>query len=160
MSFSNDAINAALGIADGSALDRLRALRPEFVAGAEACRASVLTPDEDLGLSPELRAALGRRVANGGGNARLAEGYPLPADPELALLATGDMPDDPALAALARHSDMIANSPAKAGRQDLATLQDAGFTVPQIIALSELLAYACYQIRVVHGLNLLKEPRP
>ena len=150
---------AALEVTDGSILDALRSRRPEFVEGAEACRAAVLFPEEDLGLSRDLRAALGRRVAAGAGNPELLESYPVPAGPDLQALAGGGMPDDPALAALARHADMIAATPAKAGREHLQALLDAGYTVAQIVALSELLAYACYQIRVVHGLNLLAEDR-
>ena len=39
----------------------------------------------------------------------------------------------------------------------LDALLEAGLTVPQVIALSELLAFACFQIRVAHGLSLLEE---
>ncbi len=160
MRSSSDAIDLALEVTSGSALSELRALRPEFVEGAEACRAAVLFPEEDLGLPPELRAALARRVAATAAYPRLVEGYPMPVDPAFAALARGEMPEDPALAALARHADLIAMTPSVSGPGDLQALRDAGFTVPQIIALSELLAYACYAIRVVHGLNLLKAPRP
>lgn len=159
MTAAPDAIDQSLGIAPGSPLHALRALRPEFVSGAEACRAAVLHPEEAMDLSPELRRAIARRVVAGAGHDRLTDGYPRPADPALAALADGEMPEDPALAALARHADLIAETPAKAGPEHLSTLQEAGFSVPQIIALSELLAFACYQIRVVHGLDLLKETR-
>ena len=71
-------------------------------------------------------------------------------------MAEGGTPDDPQLAALAAHADMIASNPAAAGADHLQALLAAGFSVPQVIALSELLAFVCFQIRVVHGLSLLK----
>jgi uncharacterized protein YciW len=45
--------------------------------------------------------------------------------------------------------------PGWASEVDLHRLLEVGLTVPQIIALSELLAFVCFQIRVVHGLSLL-----
>lgn len=155
-----DAIDQALDVTHGAPLQALRAERADFVAGAEACRAAVLTPDEDLGLSVELRAAVARRVARGSHNARLIEGFPQPSDPELAALAAGEMPRDPALRLLGEHADRIAAAPGASGAGHLRALQEAGYTVAQIVALSELLAYVCYQIRVVHGLGLLKDPHP
>lgn len=159
MTTTTDAIDQVLGIEAGSPLHALRALRPEFVSGAEACRDAVLHPEQTLDLPAELRSALARRVVAGADDEKLTASYPYPDDPALAALADGEMPESPSLAALARHADMIAAHPAKSGAEHLAALQEAGFTVPQIIALSELLAFACYQIRVVHGLRLLKEVR-
>ncbi|MBT9384364.1 esterase [Pseudooceanicola sp. CBS1P-1] len=156
MTGSPDAIDSAIGLSPTDSLHALRALRPEFVSGSEDCRAAVLTPAADLGLSPALRMAVARRVAATAEMPRLLAGYPAPADPALAALAEGETPEDPALAALARHADMIARTPRAASAAHLAALQEAGYTVPQIIALSELLAYVCYQIRVVAGLSLLK----
>lgn len=89
MTHTPDAIDTALDIAPGSPLHALRAKRPAFVAGAEACRAAVLFPQEDLGLSSALRNALARRVSAGAGNARLTDGFALPSDPALATLAPG-----------------------------------------------------------------------
>lgn len=153
----NDAINAALTLTPEDALYALRARRPSFVDGAEACRASVLNPEEDLGLSSDLRRAVAHRGAAFARNAALLAGYPAPANPALRDLASGAMPDDPSLAALARHTDMIVSTPAEASREHLQDLLSAGFAVPQIIALSELLAQVCYEMRIVHGLSLLKE---
>lgn len=157
MTQSLDAIDLAAGLTADSPLHAIRAVRPEFVAGAEACRAAVLTPKEDLGLTPELRNALGRRVALGANNSQLLTGYPMPLAADLIDLAQGKIMTDSKLAALARHADMIAAQPAKAGSADLEALQQAGYSVPQIIALSELLAYVCFQIRVAHGLRILGE---
>ncbi len=154
---TTDAIDTALGLTAGDALSQLRARRPEFVGGAEAARAAVLHPEDDLGLSPELRLAVAHRAAAFADNAALLAGYPAPDAPDLCDLARGGTPPDAALAALARHTEMIAATPARASEADLQALRSAGFTVPQIIALSELLAQVCYEMRIVHGLSLLKE---
>lgn len=156
MTRHSDAIDRAAGLAPGGELHALRRLRPEFVDGAEACRAAVLTPEEGLDLSEDLRQAVACRVARGAQNPALLAGYRVPEATDLAALARGETPADPSLAALARHADMIASRPAEARAEDLAALQAVGFTVPQIIALSELLAYVCFQIRVAHGLALME----
>jgi uncharacterized protein YciW len=153
----HDAINTALGVTAGDPLSQLRARRPEFVSGAETARAAVLHPEDDLGLSPDLRHAVAHRAAAFADNAALLAGYPAPDAADLHDLAKGGTPKDPALAALARHTDMIAAKPARASEADLQALLAAGFTVPQITALSELLAQVCYETRIVHGLSLLKE---
>ncbi|MGO4853275.1 hypothetical protein [Phaeovulum sp. W22_SRMD_FR3] len=156
MTRKSDAIDRAAGLAPEGAIHALRRFRPEFVDGAEACRAAVLSPEEALGLSEDLRQAVAYRAARGAENPALLGVYRVPEGADLATLARGETPADPALAALARHADMIAARPAEASGQDLAMLQAAGFTVPQIIALSELLAYVCFQIRVAHGLALME----
>jgi uncharacterized protein YciW len=152
-----DAIDRAAGLEPGTPVYGVRDLRPEFLAGAEACRMGVLAPADDLGLSPALRGAIARRVARTSDNPTLVASYPLPETPELAALADGGDPSDPYLAAIAVHADMIGRDPGRASAEDLQRLLDAGLTVPQVIALSELLAYVCFQIRIVHGLTLLKD---
>jgi uncharacterized protein YciW len=151
-----DAIDQAAGLAPEGVIHALRRVRPEFVTGAESCRAAVLHPEEDLGLSQDLRQAIAHRVAMGAQNRALLAGYRVPDAPALRALALGETPEDPALAALARHADMIAQDPARSSAQDLSALQEVGYTVPQIIAVSELLAYVCFQIRVAHGLALME----
>jgi len=152
-----DAIDRAAGLERDTPTYDVRDRRSEFLAGAEACRIGVLEPADDLGLSPEIRMAIGRRVARTSGNRRIVAAYPLPKAPALAAFAEGGDPSDPYLAAIAAHADMIAREPGRSSAADLQHLLDAGLTVPQVIALSELLAFVCFQIRVVHGLALLKE---
>lgn len=135
---------------------RLAARRPKFIQGAIACREAVLTPKDGLGLSSELRNAVALRVIRASGAGKLASGFAAPTDADLVLLAEGKLPHAEALRALALHADMIAMDPAMAGDADLVKLQDAGYSVPQIIAISELLAYACYCVRIQAGFDLLE----
>lgn len=154
---TKDAIDTALGVHCGDALHRLRADRPAFVEGAQACRASVLYPEDDLGLSSDLRHAVAHRAAAFAANPALLTGYPAPDAPALRELANGSLPENPALAALAYHTDLIVTNPGEATEAHLHDLLAAGYSVPQIIAISELLAQVCYETRIVHGLSLLKE---
>ena len=154
---SCDAIDLAARLDPEGQTFALRGRRPEYVAGAEACRAAVLAPQDDLGLAAPLRAAVARRVALTAGNEALLAGYAIPESPAYRALATGDMPANPLQRALAIHADLIAVAPGESGPEHLQALQEAGLSVPQVIALSELLAYVCFEIRVAHGLSLLQE---
>lgn len=73
-----DAMDRAAGLNPAGEVFALRGQRPEYVTGAEACRTSVLAPEDDLGLAPPLRAAIARRVALSAGNDVLLAGYALP----------------------------------------------------------------------------------
>lgn len=153
-----DAIDRAAGLAPGDALHALRRLRPEFVDGAELCRVSVLTPASDQGLSPDLRAAVAQRMALQNADPLLAEPYG-GADPELCRLAEGETDLSGPLASIAAHVDLVTQTPAKATAESLRRLERAGLTNPQIVALSELIAYVNFQARIAAGLRLMKEAR-
>lgn len=131
--------------------------RPEFAEGAKNCRRAVLTPKDTLDLSYDLRAAVARRITKTAAKPNdLLKGYPVPKDQTLLTFSNGESCEDPKLTMLATHVDMIASEPDKASEQHLSDLQSVGFSVPQIIAISELCAYACFQIRLTHGLSLLE----
>lgn len=151
-----DPTDRAAGLTQNDKIFDLRAQRPEFLNGAEDSRRAVLMPQDDLGLSTDLRHAIAHRVARTAKNPELEAQYPLSKDPDLEALALGNEVDDPRLAAIAAHADMIATSPERAAKDDLDALIQAGFSIPQVIALSELLAFVCFQIRIAHGLALLK----
>lgn len=157
MKMRPDAIDRAAGLDPSDPAFSIRDQRPEFVNGTAACQPSVLTPKNDLGLSPDLRAAIARRVAATSENAALIAEYPAPSCETLLALAEGQEPTDPQLKAIAQHADMIARSPGEARKAHLQELADAGLSTPQIIALSELLAFVCFQIQVAHGISLLRQ---
>lgn len=158
----NDLINQMAGIDAGSPRDKLRRLRPEYVSGVEACRYSVLTPQDDQGLSAALRVVLALRMARALGvpaqvafYQRLADDLP-PSQSHQGLGADGKG-DDAAFQALVYHCDNVTNSPAMSTQQDLGRLQQVGWTTPQIIALSELIAFINFESRIVAGLSALGE---
>jgi len=64
--------------------------------------------------------------------------------------------DDTRLAALIRHVDLIANDPKSATGDAIEALKGAGISEPDIVRLSELVAFLSYQLRVAAGLKLMR----
>lgn len=156
-----DVIDKAAGLSADEALFHARRFRPEFVDGAEACRRSVLLPENDQGLSAALRMALARRIAALNADAPLTAEYDTLLDsqrPDSALraLAAGDTPQTEPLATLARHADRITLTPDRADASDITRLEQAGLNNPQIVALSELIAFVNFQTRIAAGLRLMR----
>lgn len=148
-----DAIDRAAGLSPEDARYAQRRLRPEFVQGAEVCRASVLTPATDHALDPALRVALARRMALMNGDGTLADQYAVGDDH--ADVASGSIDLAEPLATIVRHVDMVTRAPSMATANDIAKLEAAGLTHPQIVALSELIAFVNFQSRVIAGLRLM-----
>ncbi|MEJ4047061.1 hypothetical protein [Erwinia sp. SLM-02] len=156
-----DAIDKAAGLSPDDALFSARRFRAEFVEGAEACRRSVLMPENDLGLNAALRLALARRIAALNNDlpliaeydALLADTQP---DDSLQALAAGESALAEPLATLAHHSDLITRTPDRADADAIRRLEQAGLNNPQIVALSELIAFVNFQTRVTAGLRLMR----
>ncbi|ESY64118.1 hypothetical protein X743_31950 [Mesorhizobium sp. LNHC252B00] len=156
-----DAIDKAAGLSPDDELFRARRFRPEFVQGAEECRISVLHPAHDQGLAPILRVALARRMAALNGDAALVEQFDtqlaqLDATGQLLAVAQGETALKEPLATIARHADLVTLTPKKAQASDIALLAQAGLSNPQIVALSELIAFVNFQTRVATGLRLMR----
>ncbi|AMG56418.1 CMD domain-containing protein [Pantoea vagans] len=157
----SDAIDQAAGLTPEEALYQTRRLRPEFVEGAEACRLSVLTPEDEQGLPADLRLALARRMAVLNHDVPLQRDYQaqlaaLNPSEALLALAAGDVVNEEPLATLARHTDLVTQQPIQATEQHIRLLEQAGFSNPQIVALSELIAFVNFQTRVAAGLRLMR----
>lgn len=157
----SDAIDQAAGLTPEEALYQTRRLRPEFVEGAEACRVSVLTPEDDQGLPADLRLALAQRMAVLNYDAPLQRDYQAqlatlnPSEALLALASGCAVAEEP-LATIARHADMVTQQPIQATEQHIRLLEQAGLSNPQIVALSELIAFVNFQTRVAAGLRLMR----
>ncbi|MBB2187270.1 hypothetical protein HLH32_12930 [Gluconacetobacter liquefaciens] len=157
-----DAIDEATGLVPGDALFALRRQRPDFVTGAELCRHALLTPADDQGLAPPLRLALARRMAALNADGPLTATYDAALDTagardDLTQLAAGKIPLPGPLRAMALHCDRVTRDNRSASEADIAALAAASLSTPQIIALSELIAFVNYQCRVTAGLRLLKD---
>lgn len=156
-----DAIDKAAGLSPDEALFNARRFRPEFVQGAEQCRLSVLQPANDQGLAKDLRVALACRMATLNNDPALTAEYEAqlatwhPAEPLLALAAGETALAEP-LAAIVRHVDRVTLTPGKAQAEDMRKLEEAGLDNPQIVALSELIAFVNFQTRVAAGLRLMR----
>lgn len=156
-----DAMDKAAGLSPDDPIYKARRFRPEFVEGAELCRLSVLTPKDGLGLSSVLRLALARRMAKLNADEVLVSDYEeqlatLAPSEELLALSRGATELSEPFATIARHVDLITLSPIKAQASDVKRLADAGLDNPQIVALSELIAFVNFQTRVAAGLRLMR----
>lgn len=156
-----DAMDKAAGLSPDDALFAARRFRPEFVQGAEECRLSVLQPANDQGLAPNLRVALARRMAALNADPVLMAEYDvqlaqLGPTEQLLALARGEADLEQPLATIARHVDLITLTPKKAEASHIALLAQAELNSPQIVALSELIAFVNFQTRVATGLRLLR----
>lgn len=156
-----DAMDKAAGLSQDDPVFEARRFRPEFVQGAELCRLSVLQPAADRGLSPALRVAIARRISALNADQVLVADYHAqlldlePTESQLAL-ANGDTAREEPLATIARHVDLVTLAPGDAQASDIARLSDAGLDNPQIVALSELIAFVNFQTRVAAGLRLMR----
>lgn len=156
-----DAMDRAAGLSPDDALFAARRFRPEFVQGAEECRLSVLQPANDQGLAPNLRAALARRMAALNADPVLMAEYDvqlaqLGPTEQLLALARGEADLEEPLATIAKHVDLITLTPKKAEGSHIVLLAQAGLNNPQIVALSELIAFVNFQTRVATGLRLMR----
>ncbi|MCA0014960.1 hypothetical protein LB561_19495 [Mesorhizobium sp. B292B1B] len=156
-----DAMDKAAGLSPDDALFVARRFQPEFVRGAEECRLSVLQPENDQGLAPNLRVALARRMAALNADPVLVAEYDaqlaqLGPTEQLLSLARGETDLNEPLAIIARHVDLITLTPKKAEASHIALLAQAGLNNPQIVALSELIAFINFQTRVATGLRLMR----
>ena len=156
-----DAMDKAAGLSPGDALFNARRFRPEFVQGAELCRLSVLQPATNQGLATALRLALAVRMAALNADQALIAEYRtkltnLEPTEQLLALAQGATNLDEPLATIARHVDLITLTPKKAEAGDITRLAEAGLNNPQIVALSELIAFVNFQTRVAAGLRLMR----
>lgn len=156
-----DALDKAAGLIPDDTIFKARRARPEFVEGAELCRLSVLSPQHGLGLAADMRIALAQRIAALNADQALTEEYGRqlsalePAPPLLAVAqGSSDLPER--LATICRHVDLITLTPSIAQKSDITRLEEAGLTNPQIVALSELIAFVNFQTRVATGLRLMR----
>ena len=160
----SDQIDILSGLEPASELYGIRRERPDFVQGTEICREAVLRPHAGFGITHSMRTALAARMARMVGLGELASTYEALLEDEgnalLAAIAAGD--DLPSTAdrftiALVRHADLVTKSPRDCTRADIERLEEAGLTNPQIIALSELIAFVNFEARVIAGLTVLEE---
>jgi uncharacterized protein YciW len=119
--------------------------RAELMAASLRNQRAVLAPDDPGGLAPAARLFLASRIARLNGDDALAAHY-----------AGGAAPaDDARWPAILRHVDLVTTRPKDATPADIAALRDAGVADPDIVRLSQLIAFVNYQVRVIAGLKLI-----
>ncbi|MGI5350497.1 CMD domain-containing protein [Streptomyces sp. CA-250714] len=124
----------------------LRTYRDKAYARTQGAHDALLTGTADSGLGRDERAALAAYAAELDGAPKLAAHY----------RSLGPAPAPSArFTALRRHADLLVLAPSTAGPKDIAVLEDAGWSAPEIVAASQLIAFVTYQSRLVAGLRAL-----
>lgn len=164
-----DVLNALLHIEDGSALAELRAQRPEATSHTQGSYQALFTDPPTTSVSPAERFATALRVAALHQEPAIIDHYterlraaPGVSEALIAAVLAGSGPDLSArLQAILAHVDLLVIRPAAATPADLKALQAAGLSAPEIVTVSQIIAFVSYQIRVYIGLTLLRgDDRP
>ncbi|MCW5116149.1 hypothetical protein B7L17_007510 [Burkholderia cenocepacia] len=157
-----DTIDAAAGLREGDAVAALRRARDKVLLPTQLSEAALFDPAlPDLSLIERLHTA--RYVARQSNAHALADIY------RPRLLDAGGTLDDieradaDALDALPRrlgaillHAKRLTHAPADARASDLDALKSAGLTTSAIVALSQLVAFVAYQLRVAAAARALQ----
>ncbi|MBR8183924.1 hypothetical protein KDW54_16120 [Burkholderia ambifaria] len=157
-----DTIDAVAGLRDGDAVAALRRAREKVLLHTRLSEAALFDPAlSDLSLTERLHVA--RYVAQKSNALALAETY------RARLVEAGGTLDDIAhtdadafdalprrTGAILAHARLLTLSPVDARPSDLDALKSAGLTTPAIVALSQLVAFVAYQLRVAVAAQALQ----
>lgn len=157
-----DTIDAVAGLRDGDAVAALRRARDKVRLHTRLSEAALFDPAlPDLSLIERLHAA--RYVAQKSNAHALAEAYRarlVDAGGTLDEIARADADAFDALprrvGAILAHARLLTLAPVDARPSDLDTLKTAGLTTPAIVALSQLVAFVAYQLRVAVAAQALQ----
>ncbi|MFL9874986.1 CMD domain-containing protein [Paraburkholderia megapolitana] len=157
-----DTVDRIAGLATGSTVAALRGARAKVALHTQLSEAALFDPSlTALTLRERLYAAwYSAHLANAH---TVAETYrqrlvetDAPSN-ELAAVTTGTHGIlSRRLAAILDHARLLTLAPATAHATGLRTLQEAGLTTPAIVALSQLIAFVSYQLRVVAATRALQ----
>jgi len=158
-----DVINQLAGLRPDAKIAGVRALRPDVVRHTQGSYDTLLAPKETSGLTHIERALVGLRVAYLDASPTLAAHYRqqlvklgAPADTITAI--EEEYPSkglDARTAAILRHADLVNHTPGHATEVDLRELQSDGLSAPEIVTLSQLIAFLSYQVRVLAVVSVL-----
>jgi len=159
----NDVIDKLSGLQAGGALHALRHQREKVAVASQGSYDALFDPAlEGIGLDERLLVALyACRLA---GASEVAAHYrtrldALPADvTQIAVAASGTPEQLPEgrLRAMLAFTRALTERPVEGDKAALHTLPAAGISTPAVVALSQLIAFISYQIRVVAGLKAMK----
>lgn len=154
-----DTIDAAAGLREGDAVAALRRARDKVLLPTQLSEAALFDPAlPGLSLIERLHAA--RYVARQSNAHALADIYRtrlLDAGGTLADIEQADADALPRrLGAILLHAKRLTHAPVDAHASDLDALKSAGLTTPAIVALSQLVAFVTYQLRVAAAARALQ----
>ncbi|MBP0605578.1 MULTISPECIES: CMD domain-containing protein [Burkholderia] len=157
-----DTIDAAAGLREGDAVAALRRARGKVLLHTQLSEAALFDPPLP-DLSPVERLHAARYVARQSNAHALTDIY------RTRLLDAGGTLDDieradadafdalpRRLGAILLHAKRLTHAPVDARAADLAALKSAGLTTSAIVALSQLIAFVAYQLRVAAAARALQ----
>ncbi len=160
-----DVIDTMLGEDAAGAVSGLRAQKPELATQMQAYYETVFdpAPESAAALSPAERWAAAIRTASHTGSTTVVSWYSnqaVRADVPEAIIATAlDIENvefgSERLDAIMRHVDLVTTSPVESRREDIEALAGAGLSPTGIVALSQVIAYVSYQLRLVAALRAI-----
>ncbi len=148
---SPDLVDRIAGIPADSTLGLMRRQRADIFLHTQGSHDVLVTPADPAGVSLQERAAIALVMAEHDHNAALAAHYRALSE------RAGGMPQGPRWEALLSHTKMLAAAPGDATADDLRKLEAVGLSSRDIVAVSQLIAFVSYQVRLVAGLRLLKQ---
>ena len=150
MSETTDVIDSLLEVGENSRLARLRGEHPEVRARTQSCYLALFNPPTSSGLSLHERLAPALRVAELHEIESLAAHYRGRIRNE-----TPDAEASGRVIAMLRHAELVTRYPAKAVQRDLVKLAALGLAPPDIVTLSQIIAFVAYQARVLVAFGYL-----
>ena len=143
----SDLIEDLLDIAPASPLATLRAERAAIRQHAEGAYRELVVPDAPGGVSLAERAALAVLVAEMEGDDALAGRY--------RALGAGDA--GPRWGLLRPYAEMVAARPKAVDQAAIDALLAAGLSAQDVVAVTQLVAFVPYQVRVLAGLRAMQD---
>jgi uncharacterized protein YciW len=152
-----------LGLDAASPLGLLRRQRAEILQHEEGAYRELVLPPAPGGVSLAERAALALRVALAEGDAALAGHYRalLHAAGDAALTAAAEVFPAPdggdRHAVLFRYADTVASRPEAVDQAEIDRLSGFGLSAQDIVAVTQLVSFVPYQVRLLAGLRQMME---
>lgn len=160
-----DILNSLLGIAEGSPLAALRAERAAATRHTQGSYDALFGGHLATSVLRTERLAAALRVSVLHDEAAFVEHFATllrdaPGGTEAVVRGVSGWPQSDGLPgrlpAILKHVELLVLNPAAASPADLDLLLAAGLTTPEIVTVSQLIAFTSYQIRVYVGLALLR----
>lgn len=160
-----DVIDQILGVEEDSAITRLRGQKPELAAQDQDYYRSLFEPEAASEAAFPLadRYLIAVRVASHTRSAAVVAWYAaraadagVPAETIARVeVVASPWTDATGFAAAVRRADLVTTNPAATGASDIQALKDAGLTPAGIVALSQVIAFVSYQLRLIAALRAL-----
>ncbi|MBL6080283.1 hypothetical protein JMJ56_19885 [Belnapia sp. T18] len=147
----DDLVERLLGIEAGSPLAALRLQREAIRRHAQGAWRELVLTEAPGGVSPQERAAVALAVARQQGDVALV------AECEALAAQAGAPAEGARTEALLRYAAMVAEAPGRCGQVDIDTLTAAGMSPQDIVAVTQLVAFIPFQVRLLAGLRAMQE---